>query len=160
MVLVDQGTTIGQRDLVGQKHLVGQRALVSQRALVGQRVLVSQRALVGHRALFGQRALVGHRARVGQLRSRLGAIPSATARRGSSLRCDAATQTSLAASSSRRTRTGTRPASARRGSLGVLAGQPVMTRAAARISRSSSSTWVSEAAGSHAAAANSIAPRT
>ena len=56
----------------------------------------------------------------------------------------------LAASSSRRARTGARPVLARRGSAGVLTEHPVTTRAAARISRSSSSAWDSEAAGSYA----------
>ena len=73
---------------------------------------------------------------------------------------DAAVLASLAASTSRRVRTGTSPASAISGSLGVLIGQPVTTRAAARISRSRSSTYASDAAGSHAAAAYSSAPRT
>ena len=70
---------------------------------------------------------------------------------------DAAVRASLAANTSLRVRTGTIPASAFSGSLGVLTGQPVTTRAAARISLSRSSTCDSDVAGSHAAAAYSSA---
>ena len=94
------------------------------------------------------------------VRRRRGAVLSAIARSGPSGCWDAAVLASLAASTSRRVRTGTSPASAIGGSLLVLTGQPVTTRAAARFSLSRSSTYVSDAAGSHAAAAHSSAPRT
>ena len=56
--------------------------------------------------------------------------------------------------------TGSSPASAITAWTDVESGQPVMILAAARISRSSSSTWEGDVAGSQAAAACSMAPRT
>ena len=83
-----------------------------------------------------------------------------TTSRGSSSGSARAFARSRAARMGLRADTGTSPASAITAWAGVERGQPVITRAAARISLSRSSTCECGVPGSHAAAACSSAPRT
>ena len=92
--------------------------------------------------------------------NRTGARASLTARRGSPGGREEARPSILVARAPRRTPAGSMPASAIRASVGVEDGQPVTTRATARSSLSMTSMWDGEAAGIHAAAQYSSAPRT
>ena len=85
---------------------------------------------------------------------------SATRRRGSSAGSALAFARNRAARMVRRDDMDVNPASAIRAWTGVERVQPVMMRAASRISLFRTSTWEGGAAGSHAAAACSRAPRT
>ena len=87
-------------------------------------------------------------------------VADATILRGSSGGSDAALITIFVERVARRIPAVGRPASAISACAGVESGHPVTALAAARSSRSTSSTWDEEAAGSHAAAAYSRAPRT
>ena len=94
------------------------------------------------------------------LRSRQGREASASSRSGSPAGSADARASNLVARVARRISAVGRPASAMRAWVGADLGHPVTARAAARISRSTSSRWERDAAGSHAAAAYSMAPRT
>lgn len=87
-------------------------------------------------------------------------VASAALRSGSSSGRAFAFARNRAARAVLRADTGASLASAIRASVGVERVQPVMMRAASRISLSNTSTWEGDAAGSHAGAACSRAPLT